>query len=113
MFLEHGELQKLHINDIHLGGVVHGIDRAKCAIIITEKPKDVYLEIKNTTNHGATLFKGVGLYKGEERSLVYSVISSDELHLVIRNIKKVDSKAFIDVIHSDRVDGWFFQRPTT
>ena len=23
MFLEHGELQKLHINDIHLGGVVH------------------------------------------------------------------------------------------
>lgn len=81
--------------------------------IITDKPKDVYLEIKNTTNHGATLFKGVGFYKGEERNLVYSVISSDEIHLVIRNIKKVDNKAFIDVIHSDRVDGWFFQRPTT
>lgn len=81
--------------------------------IITNKPKEVYTEIKNTTNHGATLFKGVGLYKGEERNLVYSVISSDELHLVIRNIKKVDEKAFIDVVHSDRVDGWFFQRPTT
>jgi len=81
--------------------------------IITEKPKEVYIEIKNTTNHGATLFKGVGLYKGEERNLVYSVISSDELHSVIRNIKKVDEKAFIDVIYSDRVDGWFFQRPTT
>ena len=81
--------------------------------IITNKPKEVYMEIKNTTNHGATLFKGLGFYKEKERNLVYSVISSDELHLVIRSIKKVDDKAFIDVIHSDRVDGWFFQRPTT
>jgi len=81
--------------------------------IITDKPKEVYAEIRNTTNHGATLFKGIGLYKGEERNLVYSVISSDELHLVIRNIKKIDRKSFIDVIYSDRVDGWFFQKPTS
>jgi len=81
--------------------------------IITNKPKEVYKTIKDMTNHGATLFKGVGLYKDKERNLIYSVISSDELHLVIRNIKKVDENAFIDVIHSDRVDGWFFQRPTT
>ena len=81
--------------------------------IITEKPQEVYEEIRNTTNHGATLFKGTGFYKNEERNLVYSVIASDELHLVIRNVKKADSNAFIDVIHSDRVDGWFFQRPTT
>jgi len=81
--------------------------------IITNYPREVYKEIKNTTNHGATLFKGVGLYKEEERNLVYSVIASDELHLVIRNIKKIDKDAFIDVIHSDRVDGWFYQRPTS
>jgi len=81
--------------------------------IITNKPKEVYKTIKDMTNHGATLFKGVGLYKDKERNLIYSVISSDELHFVIKNIKKVDEKAFIDVIHSDRVDGWFFQRPTT
>jgi len=80
--------------------------------IITEFPEAVYREIRDTTNHGATLFKGIGLYRGEERNLVYSVISSDELHLVIKNIKRVDSGAFIDVIHSDRVDGWFFQRPS-
>lgn len=81
--------------------------------IITNYPKEVYKEIKDTTNHGATLFKGVGLYKEKERNLVYSVIASDELHLVIRNIKKIDKDAFIDVIHSDRVDGWFYQRPTS
>lgn len=81
--------------------------------IITEYPEEVYKEIKDTTNHGATLFKGIGLYREEERNLVYSVIASDELHLVIRNIKKVDKNAFIDVIYSDRVDGWFYQRPTT
>lgn len=81
--------------------------------IITDKPKDVYKEIKNTTNHGATLFKGTGFFRGIERNLVFSVISSDELHMVIKNIKAVDENAFIDVIHSDKVEGWFFQRPTT
>lgn len=81
--------------------------------IITDKPKDVYKEIKNTTNHGATLFKGTGFFRGAERNLVFSVISSDELHMVIKNIKAVDENAFIDVIHSDKVEGWFFQRPTT
>lgn len=81
--------------------------------IITNKPSEVYKEIKNTTNHGATLFKGLGLYKGEERNLVYSVIAGDEAPLVINNIKKVDDKAFIDVIQTDKVDGWFYQRPTT
>jgi len=81
--------------------------------IITDYPKEVYKVIKDTTNHGGTLFKGVGLYKEEERNLVYSVIASDELHLVIRNIKKIDKDAFIDVIHSDRVDGWFYQRPSS
>ena len=119
-----------------IAGVVYGWDKALYSIIyqyvtteilhllykryqkhtlfiITDYPKEVYKVIKDTTNHGGTLFKGVGLYKEEERNLVYSVIASDELHLVIRNIKKIDKDAFIDVIHSDRVDGWFYQRPSS
>lgn len=79
--------------------------------IITDKPKEVYDEIKSTTNHSATLFKGTGLYKEEERNLVYSVVSGDEVSLVINNIKKIDNKAFIDDVSSERVYGWFFERP--
>ena len=96
--------------------VIHLIYRRyqkQTLFIITDKPDDVYKEIRETTNHGATLFKGKGLYKGGEKNLVYSVVAGDEMYLVIKNIKRADPDAFIDVINSNRVEGWFFQRPTT
>ena len=78
--------------------------------IITEWPEKVYEQIKECTNHGATLFKGLGFYHKKERSMVYSIVSSDELPLVIRKIKEVDNDAFIDVVRSERVTGQFYQR---
>ena len=36
MFLEHGEFQKLHRNDIHLGGVVHLIKSGYIKILDSE-----------------------------------------------------------------------------
>ena len=35
-------------------------------LIITDKPEEVYELIKDITHHGATLFKGVGLYEQRE-----------------------------------------------
>jgi len=79
--------------------------------IITDKPEKVYEQIKECTNHGATLFKGLGFYQKKERSMVYSVVSSDELHLVMDKINEVDKDAFIDVIRTERIVGRFNDRP--
>lgn len=79
--------------------------------IVTDKPEKVYEQIKSCTNHGATLFKGLGFYHKKERSMVYSVVSSDELYLVIRKINEVDKEAFIDVLRSERIVGRFNDRP--
>lgn len=78
--------------------------------IITEKPEKVYEQIRECTNHGATLFKGLGLYHKKERSMVYSVVSSDELPLVMRKINEIDKDAFIDIIRTERVSGKFIDR---
>lgn len=80
--------------------------------IITDKPQEVYNEIREETNHGATLFKGIGCYKNEERNMLYSVVSSDEIHAVLSRIKRVDESAFIDIIQTDRIAGWFYEKPT-
>ena len=66
--------------------------------IITNKPIEVYKEIREETNHGATLFKGVGCYRNEERNMIYSVVSSDEIHAVLARIKRVDEDAFVEII---------------
>lgn len=79
--------------------------------IITENPIEVYEEIKAETNHGATLFKGIGCYKNEERNMIYSVVSSHELHAVLDRIKKVDQDAFVDIIQTDRISGFFYDNP--
>lgn len=79
--------------------------------IITEKPQEVYEIIKECTNHDGTLFKGVGLYEGKEKNMVYSVVSSDEIRLVISKIREVDNKAFINVTKSEEVQGRFYQEP--
>lgn len=80
--------------------------------IITDHPTEIYNAIKEETNHGATLFKGIGCYKNEERNMLYSVVSSDEIHHVLARIREVDEKAFVDIIQTDRISGFFYERPT-
>ena len=81
--------------------------------IITGKPEEVYGVIKECTNHDGTLFKGVGLYKGKERNMIYSVVSSDEIRRVISKIKKCDPNCFINVMKSEEVMGNFYRRPNS
>lgn len=80
-------------------------------LIITDEPDDVYEKIKEITNHDATLFKGIGCYKGAERSMLYSVVSSDELDKVMAGIMETDPKAFVNVIKTEQLGGWFYNRP--
>lgn len=80
-------------------------------LIVTEQPDAVYTAIKDTTNHGATLFKGTGLYEHQERSMVYSVVSSDEIRTVVTHVREADPKAFINAIKTDSLTGHFYRRP--
>ena len=43
--------------------------------------------------------------------MVYSVIAGDELGKVMRGIKSVDPKAFVNVVRTEQVDGTFYVRP--
>ena len=76
--------------------------------IITKKPDEVYNIILKKTNHDATLFKGVGCYKNEEKAMLYSVVNSDATRVVIMDIKKADPDAFINYFGSKGVRGKFY-----
>lgn len=79
--------------------------------IITEKPNDVYSRISEITHHDATLFKGTGFYKGVERNMVYSVVGTEQVSKVVKEIKETDPKAFINVAKTEQVNGNFYKRP--
>ena len=79
--------------------------------IISDKSEEIYHAIKNTTNHDATLFKGIGCYEEKERTLIYSVINSEAKHGLITLIRSIDKHAFINVVKTEELDGRFNDIP--
>ncbi len=79
--------------------------------IITESPEEVYEEIRDITNHDATLFKGIGCYRNKECNMLYSVVGSDEIRKVVAKIREVDEKAFINIMKTEQITGRFYKRP--
>lgn len=80
-------------------------------LIITDKSTEVYQLIRDLTNHDGTLFTGTGCYKKQTKTLLYSVVSYDEIRFLLPKIKEIDPEAFINVLKTKQVNGRFYQRP--
>ncbi len=80
-------------------------------LIITSKPDEIYEQIRENTNHDATLFKGIGCYRKQECNMLYSVVGRDEIKSMIRKIKEIDPNAFINTMNTQQLTGRFYQRP--
>lgn len=61
--------------------------------------------------HGVTIMKGTGGFSGQERYILYIIISSVELNQTLRLIKKIDPNSFVSVMALQQVYGRFFQKP--
>lgn len=79
--------------------------------IVTNLAKEVCYGIAEISHHGATILDGEGSYEGHQRSIVYSVVSSAESEKVIRRVKEIDPKAFVNVMKTQQISGRFYQKP--
>ena len=79
--------------------------------IVTNKPEEVVKCLNSDVRHGVTEMHVFGTYKQQDRTLIYSVISTPELKMVLKDLKKVDPAAFINVIKTDQVSGRFYIKP--
>lgn len=80
-------------------------------LIITSVPDAVYGKLRELTHHDATLLEGTGMFEGSKRHILYSVIGREQMNKVVAEIKKIDSKAFINVINTEQLSGRFYKRP--
>lgn len=80
--------------------------------IVTNKPKEVCKAINTVSMHGATILEGKGSFEQHERDIVYSVVSKEESKKVIRAVKEVDGKAFVNALRTEELAGRFYQKPT-
>ena len=78
--------------------------------IVTSMPEEVYAIIRDDTHHAATLFQGTGLYKNEPRTMIYTVLSGDDVRRVVYRVRKTDPHAFINTQRTDSLTGRFYRR---
>ncbi len=78
--------------------------------IITDHPETVCRVISDIAHHGATIFKGFGPYEQKDRSMVYSVVSADEVSKVVAGVREADPKAFVNTLKTESLSGRFYRK---
>lgn len=80
-------------------------------IIITEKDEEICHDIQTKLNHSATILDGVGYASQKEKKVIYTVCGQYETNILLDIIQRHDPGAFINVINSERVVGFFNEKP--
>lgn len=93
--------------------VQQGVSYAKGFIIITNKPRLVAEAIINDLDRGATAWKARGMYTGNEREVLLSVVHRREVTKLKEIVYKADPKAFVILADVHEVLGEGFKNIVT
>ena len=94
----------IYIHSQFTDKVFHGMAKRRTAIIISNEWTAITKAL-NTHRIGVTLISGQGGFLGEERTLLYSVLTARVVPLLKRTVKEIDENAFIAIMQADDVTG--------
>lgn len=77
--------------------IVEGLDRAKCAIIITEKSADVCKALSETFGSGMTYLEAKGGYSNREKAMIYFVVNRYQVIRMRDLVHEIDPAAYITI----------------
>lgn len=85
----------IYVSGLAAEMVAEGSSIFRTTLIITSKPDEVMKEIMYTMERGVTILSGRGGYTGEDRPVLYCVITRSEVNQVKELIKEIDPEAFM------------------
>lgn len=77
----------------------------KTMMIISSNMEPIKEHILNTMGRGATLIPAKGMYKGEQKDIIYTTLTRREMMNLRYKIGEIDPKAFINVMDSSEIIG--------
>jgi len=89
--------------------ILEGRSYARAAIIFTNKGKKIGDVINKELNRGVTILSGKGVYTGESRDVLFSVIHRREEESLREMIKEIDPDAFVVITEVSEVLGKGFK----
>ncbi len=77
--------------------IVDGFDRAKAAMIVTQKPKEISRALSETFESGTTIIDAMGGYSHKTSHIVYFVINRFQIVKMKNIVHKIDPSAYITI----------------
>jgi uncharacterized membrane-anchored protein YitT (DUF2179 family) len=77
--------------------IVDGIDRAKCAIIITDHTQEVCGKLCEVFGSGATCLNAKGGYSNKEKTMIYFVVNRYQVVRMKELVHEIDPLAYITI----------------
>lgn len=88
-------LVMLYVSGIAAEGTTEGSNVLRTALIITNNPQVVTDQILYEMQRGVTVMNARGAYTGEERTVLYCVVSRSEVAQIKALVREADPRAFM------------------
>ena len=89
--------------------VVTGLNYRKGAFIISDRPEFIRPHILHDLNRGGTFFYGAGMYKGQDKKVIFTAVNRRELAALQDYVRREDPNAFMTVFDIHDVLGEGFR----
>ena len=77
--------------------IVEGLDRAKCATIITDCPTEICAKLSEVFGSGVTQLEAKGGYSNTEKAMIYFVVNRYQVVRMKELVHEIDHNAFIAI----------------
>ena len=99
----------LYVSGLVVDSTLEGAGTARTAMIVTGQPKKMAGRILSEMERGVTILNGEGAYTGEERCVLYCVVSRPEVQQLKTIVQETDPKAFMVIGQAHEALGEGFQ----
>ncbi len=99
----------IYITGKAIDAVMEGANYNRALIIISDKHKEIRDKLINDLERGGTFFNAQGMYNGDEKKVIYTVVNRRELSVLKAYIHEIDPKAFLTVSDAREILGEGFK----
>lgn len=92
-----------------LDTILEGISYDKVLFIISEETEKIKRKIIEDLNRGGTLIGGKGMYHGNDKTILFTVVNRREVAILQEFIHRVDPRAFVTVLNASEILGEGFK----
>ncbi|MBX9975010.1 YitT family protein [Cytobacillus firmus] len=92
--------------------VVEGMEELKSVTIISDMPEEISAELMKQLGRGMTYIQGQGVFTGEPKKIIYTIVTRIELSTLRSIVEDVDPNALVAIENIADVSGSNFDKGT-